>query len=70
MSGTEVPPALRRRRKAGHIRLEPSLANQLLIKHFWSCKNSPHGSRLTFNPGGKLITSRRMILTARKSIQQ
>lgn len=71
VSGTEVPPALkRRRRKTGHTRLEPSLANQLLIKHFWSCKNSPCGSRLTFTPGGKLITSRRMILTARKSIQQ
>lgn len=50
-----------RRRKAGRPRLEPSPANQLSIKHFWSGRNSPRGSRLTFTLGGKLIPGAHLV---------
>lgn len=41
--------------------LEPNPANLLSIKHFLSCKNSPHGSRLTFALGGELIPGAHLV---------
>lgn len=43
------------------IRLEPSPADHFSMEHFWLCRSSPCGSRLTFAEGGKLIHGARFV---------